>query len=606
MSSYPNNYYYLEGYYYSFTASGGFIGEEGAPALRYDLNELFEKFDLTDSVQVLYDVKTFNEKIGLIKDASNDVIIDTSYNDASDNFPIDEITISSDDFVNGMEVNQVISVGRLTTLYDEFSDFVKEYFSSPVGFTTLFSDTSDYNVNNGVFDASALLHIITEKPLDASGAYVNDLSGSVTINNVNELLKTACVLNIFGNRDPSDNPVIENGFLSGDLIFVPNGLQITLNADIDPENFAPINSLVGIETVRRIIQDHDYESPDDLFSSISDATTTKISRQTNVPLLIRLADLPYENVSSYSEPSNNIIRTDPYNWVNRGFQFGNKSWTSVAISSNGQYQTILEYQGGIYRSDDYGINWTHVSPTGYTNALWSSVSVSDTGQYQSAVAYNTNIFLSSDYGMSWTATGDSLEWAAIDINSNAQYQTAVDTNGFIHVSDNSGVSWNTPIPEIGRKDWRSIAVSFTGQYQTALSFNDAIYISGNYGSNWTKIFALTVPWSSVEMSASGQYQTACIDNGGVYVSTNYGSTWTLKSDLGEQLWTDIAISGTGQYQSLLSRFDNIYMSTDYGVTWETSTNDINYKHWSSIAISFGGNYQTAVVWEGSIYLSKLF
>ena len=46
MSSHPNTYYYLEGYYYTFNASGGFVGEEGAPAVRYDLNELFEKFDL--------------------------------------------------------------------------------------------------------------------------------------------------------------------------------------------------------------------------------------------------------------------------------------------------------------------------------------------------------------------------------------------------------------------------------------------------------------------------------------------------------------------------------------------------------------------------------
>ena len=130
------------------------------------------------------------------------------------------------------------------------------------------------------------LHIITEKPIDSSGAYVNDISGSITINNVNELLKTSCVLNVFGNRDPSDNPVIEEGFLSGDLIFIPNGLQITLNADIDTENFTPLNTLVGIDAVQRIIQDHDYASPDQLFSSISNATTTKISRQTNIPLLI--------------------------------------------------------------------------------------------------------------------------------------------------------------------------------------------------------------------------------------------------------------------------------------------------------------------------------
>jgi photosystem II stability/assembly factor-like uncharacterized protein len=606
MTSQPNTYYYLEGYYYTYNASGGYIGEEGAPAIRYDLNELFNKYDLTDAVQVLYDVKTFNAKIGLIKDASNVNIIDTSFNDASDNFPLDEINISVDDFVNGMEVNQVISVGRLNTLYDEFADFVQLYFSGPTGFSTLFSDTSNYVINEGVFDASAFLHIITEKPIDSTGAYVSSMSGIITINHVNELLKTSCVLNVFGNRDPSNNPLVEEGFLSGDLIFIPNGLQITLNTRIDTESFLPLNTLVGIERIQSLLQDHDYTSPDQLFSSISNATTTNISRQTNIPLLIRLANLPSENVNSYMEPSNNIITTDPYHWVNRGFQQGNRFWTAVALSSNGQYQTALEYNGGIYRSDNYGVNWTDVSPVGYATSKWSGISISDTGQYQTALAYGTNIFISYDYGVTWSTTGDILEWASIDINSSAQYQTAVSTNGFIYCSDNSGVTWNTPIPEIGRKDWRSISLSFTGQYQTALSFNDAIYKSSNYGANWTKILSLNVPWSSVSLSSTGEYQTACVDNGGVYLSSNYGNTWILQSSLGEQLWTNVAISGTGQYQTLLSRYDNIYMSTDYGVTWNTSTNDINYKHWSCVAISFGGNYQTAVVWEGSIYLSKLF
>ena len=52
-----------------------------------------------------------------------------------------------------------------------------------------------------------------------------------------------------------------------------------------------------------------------------------------------------------------------------------------------------EYNGGIYRSDNYGVTWTNVSPVGYTTTAWSGISISDTGQYQTAVAYNTNIFI---------------------------------------------------------------------------------------------------------------------------------------------------------------------------------------------------------------------
>ena len=601
----PSTYYYLEGYYYSFTGSGGFVGESGAPAVRYDLNEIFDKFDMTDAVQVLYDVKTFNSKIGLIKDVSNTTIIDSSFNDSSGNFPIDEFSITAEEFVNGMQTDHVISVGRLNTLYDEFGDFVDQYFSNG-GFETLFSNTSDNTINNGIFDASSFIHIISEKPIDASGQYVSELTGSISINHVNELLKTACVINVFGNRDISENPVVENGFISGDLIFIPSGLQITLHTEIDTEQFLPNNSAAGISSVQELIQNSDYASQDLIYSMQSAATVEQISRVTNVPLLIRLADLPYESTSWYAEPSNNTITTDPYVWVNRGFTIGIRSWTSVAISSNGLYQTALAYNGGIFRSENYGVNWTESSPVGYGYESWSSVSLSDTGQYQLAVAYNKNILLSQDYGVTWNVRADILEWSSVDMNSTGQYQSAVDTNGFIHKSLDSGLNWTTPAPELGRKDWSAISVSFTGQYQTALSYNDGIFRSTNYGVTWAKIKALTVTWSSVDMSSSGQHQTACVDNGGVYISTNYGNDWALIPSLGEELWCDVSISGTGQYQSLLSRYDNIYMSTDYGVTWQTSTNDINYKHWSSIAVSFGGNYQTSVVWDGSIYLSKLF
>jgi photosystem II stability/assembly factor-like uncharacterized protein len=596
MSGVPNTYYYYEGYFYSFNGTGGFIGESGAPALRYNLNAIFDKFDMTDSIQVLFDVKTFNRKIGLIKDASNQTIVDSSFNNTSGNFPNDSITVTANEFVSGMAENQVISVGRYISLYSDFSEYIRQYFSYG-GFASLFSGSTTYTINNGVFDPSAFIQAITGAETNSVGAYVNDLSGSITVNNINNLLRTACTTNVFGNRESGE---VTDGFLSGDLIFIPNGTQFKLNVDINSEGNRTAQGIINVDVSN---QDLDYISPNLLFSMKSIPNLNIISRVVTAPLLIRLANLPEESIDSYVPPTNTGIADGPYNWVNRGHLYGNKKWTSVALSSNGLHQLASEYEGSLYKSNNYGVDWTEIN---IGPSLWSSVSISDTGQRQVACAYNSRIYESNDYGNTWVGTGDVKQWSSISINSTGQHQTGLVINGNINVSSDYGNTWSVVAMDYGSKDWKSVAVSFTGQYQTALAFNGGIYKSTDYGNTWAVAESSVVPWSSVAVSSSGQYQTACVDNGGVYLSTNYGNSWNVKASLGNQLWSCVSMSGTGQYQSLTSRYDNIYMTDDYGNTWSKSTNDINYKPWSSVAVSFGGNFQTSVVWNGSIYLSRLF
>lgn len=596
MSGVPNTYYYYEGYFYSFNASGGFIGESGSPALRYNVNAIFDKFDMTDSIQVLFDVKTFNQKIGLIKDASNQTIVDTSFNNTSGNFPNDSISVSASEFVSGMHENQVISVGRYISLYSDFSEYIRQYFSYG-GFASLFSGSTEYTINNGVFDPSAFIHAINGAETNSVGAYVNDLSGSITVNNVNNLLRTACTTNVFGNRASGE---VTDGFLSGDLIFIPNGTQFTLNVNINSEGNRTAQGIINVDVSN---QDADYISPNQLFSMTSIPNLNIISRIVTAPLLIRLANLPTETIASYVPPANTGIADGPYNWVNRGHLYGNKRWTSVALSSNGLYQLASEYEGSLYKSHNYGVDWTEIA---VGPSLWSAISISDTGQRQVACAYNSRIYESDDYGNTWVGAGDTKQWSSISINSTGQYQTGLVINGHINISSDYGNTWSAVAMDYGSKDWKSVAVSFTGQYQTAAAFNSGIYKSTNYGNTWAVAESSAVPWSSVVVSTTGQYQTACVDNGGVYLSADYGNSWNVKASLGNQLWSCVSMSGTGQYQSLTSRYDNIYMTDDFGNSWVKSTNDINYKPWSSVAVSFGGNFQTSVVWDGSIYLSKLF
>jgi hypothetical protein len=103
------------------------------------------------------------------------------------------------------------------------------------------------------------------------------------IGNINKLLRHAVDANVFGNRDPqTKNYGVADGFVAGDMVWIPEGTTIKLNLDIDAESFAPVNNS-GPENVS---QETNYSANN--FSSQTSATTTNITRILTAPLLIKM------------------------------------------------------------------------------------------------------------------------------------------------------------------------------------------------------------------------------------------------------------------------------------------------------------------------------
>jgi hypothetical protein len=266
-----------EGFFYAFYGSGGFTMDQCFNNIKLTQPNPLLRYDVTKALQVKFDVRTFNAKLGLYKDANNIGITSTSFDPITDNFTINEITINADEFVSGLSKNQVISVGSYSTMYSDFKQLVNTYFGYAGGFSSLFSQASEFDINNGVFDASAFINIITpySKP---SGENVKQVTGSITISDINSLLKYAIDRNIFGNRTPQSsvgtssdvssnytgnsntqeqnffksNYGMADGFIAGDLIFIPAGTTIKLHLVIDSENFNPLNN-IGPSNVSELI-----------------------------------------------------------------------------------------------------------------------------------------------------------------------------------------------------------------------------------------------------------------------------------------------------------------------------------------------------------------
>ena len=323
------------GFYYAFLGTGGYTMDQCFNTIKIREQAAILRYDVTKALQVTFDVRTFNSKIGLYKDADNININSTTFDEEADAFTDDYIDITAEEFVNGMSESQVISVGAYSTIYSDFIEFVNTYFGYAGGFSSLFSSASEFDINGGVFNAASFMNIITATtPIVTDMSNVKAVTGTVRISNINALLKYAIDGDVFNNRNPQEstgtasNPSTDasgeavsntlyksnygmaDGFIAGDLIFIPEGTTVKLHLVIDSENYYPLNS-IGPSNVSNLINTMDalrtldisykdasdneiiYRTSSDakLLTETTTATTTNIDRILTAPLLIKLANL---------------------------------------------------------------------------------------------------------------------------------------------------------------------------------------------------------------------------------------------------------------------------------------------------------------------------
>jgi len=584
------------GLLYAFGASGGFVIEQGIDRILLRIEDLLQQYDVTNALEVKMDVALFNYKLGLIKNLLNNEVIDSSFNYETDEFPVDSITLSAEEFIENVTYDSILCLGRLSTLYSDFMSYVQAYFGFSGGYASLFSGDQEFNINNGIFDASAFIKLIHYQAPDGKGSYIKDLSGSVVISNLNELLRNAVDANVFGNRDPSNgttavdpmnhaNYGVNDGFIDGDLIFVPYGITATLNLNIDSEVFNPVNN-IGPTNLTEFLSTH-QSSNGQYFTTTINSTLNNITTTITAPLLIRLTNKYYPNpdidVFQYSW---NIIMNDVENNSFDTFYTNN-----IASSAAGEYKSFIGLNC-IYISNDYGNTWKKITKDTDNNAfelqeldvLYKNINISNEGKYQ-IFGYGSNFYTSSDYGETWNKSKNTINGT----NHYTDCATAISEEGgvivvanddVLMVSNSSGMTFNTithttdntPIGNIS-----AIEISADGLYQTAVDFNNSvIYISSDYGYNWeVKTGFIDGGWNGVALSADGLYQAVSSWLGPLYTSNDYGKTWNIVANdvsgncIDNMIWKGISISPDGKYQASLNATDSyIYYSKDYGATWQ--------------------------------------
>jgi photosystem II stability/assembly factor-like uncharacterized protein len=250
-----------------------------------------------------------------------------------------------------------------------------------------------------------------------------------------------------------------------------------------------------------------------------------------------------------------------------------RNWLAVAMSDDGEYQTAV-IATNIYVSSDYGDTWTAKKSTNYA----SYVALSSSGRYQTVASGNNGyIYRSADYGQNWsviTIAGVVQDFRLIAVSASGKYQMTHISK--IYISSDYGATWTSH--NYTSTQWNANAISLNGKYMIAVGAGNAVYVSKDYGSSWTQTKDDISP-ADVAMSNDGKYITAVVGSGQIYVSEDYGDNWTAKDS--SRAWNAVAMSATGRYQAATVYGGQIYISDSGYQIFEYGTGAGEQKTWLS-------------------------
>jgi hypothetical protein len=345
----------LTGSQYCFVGTGAFQMAQQFATIGILASATIFKYDVTNTVQLEYDVKRINSLIGISKTYGNkkQPVTSNPYYDISGDFYTasgDSFTLTGTDLAAYLKPVNVVQLNQLSTLYSDFASYVGAYFGYQGGYASLFdgADTFRTDFSGNLFDGSAFCRLLNASGAsafddssfpttnsvvggDASGgryypaSSIKTIAGGITVSGITQLLRFAVDTNCFGNRDPCGNFVngtgytipfyaadasgsavggavvpdhdfnfgIYDGFLHGDLIYVPSGIIIDLGVNIGAEAYTTVlnNYGAGIGFGAPIASSQDTFNTKNNYSEVTTATTTSITRRVVAPLLLKLVNL---------------------------------------------------------------------------------------------------------------------------------------------------------------------------------------------------------------------------------------------------------------------------------------------------------------------------
>eukprot|EP01034_Spumella_vulgaris_P025746 gene25746-32235_t len=257
------------------------------------------------------------------------------------------------------------------------------------------------------------------------------------------------------------------------------------NSDETTPNFVAFASdstgrnVTGVTTNKGIYLSHDFGVS---FTIVADASKTRQYSS------ISMSD---DGVYQYGVLTNYGLiasQNGGYNWtlLNTYAQVGNTIyWYTIANSGNGScVYAASNGIGGLYYSHNYGANFTYTA-TAPLNAAWTDIASSQSGQHVAVVNEEGDVYISSDYGvvysngLSLSSVGVDTEIMGVTMDWSGQYLAIALFPGAIWTSDNFGLSGSWVASSSSASDYYvAIAGSKDGNYLFAGTQTPLATLSG--------------------------------------------------------------------------------------------------------------------------------
>lgn len=205
----------------------------------------------------------------------------------------------------------------------------------------------------------------------------------------------------------------------------------------------------------------------------------------------------------------------------------NAQWVPLGGSAGGDIMKLTVFNSNLYaggtatlfRSTDFGINWTSVMPQlSYVWSIASSGSNIYCGVWAGGMGTPGGVYKSSNNGLNFSIVGLNNKNVSDLAADNQRILACAFVENGLFLSTDQGSSWNNI------KGSLAYGIYYVGMTSSRIyAGSQGLHMTTNNGVNWTPVF-MTDNLGSLSVTESvilvGTYSN------GVYRSTNYGQTWT--------------------------------------------------------------------------------
>jgi hypothetical protein len=274
-----------------------------------------------------------------------------------------------------------------------------------------------------------------------------------------------------------------------------------------------------------------------------------------------------------------------------------------ALNASGGTDVYIGTSRGVFRSSNFGSNWTDVS------FIYSQIQAVESTPSGAVLAGSENvIYRTTDAGGTWTDPGSGTTALDFAVNRHSPSGTSIfagSSPAGIYKSTNDGVTWVQSSNGLDDFDVNSIGAIPNGAGGTNLLAGSAmeLFISTNDGGHWqpANLQTLLLDYTATP-NGSGGHNVWAAGYGGVWLSTNYGTAWTPRSGgIAGQVVQGIAATAGGA--NLFAGGDpfGVFRSTNQGVSWSPANNGIADLRIVTVFSPDGANLFAAGA--GGVYLS---